>query len=157
TQRGAGARVEHGTAEAAVSSSHISHAPYVDQIETAAEVQDPPAQLGRAAGDGQTVDVGRRAEDAEDARQAAGAYRELSRAWALDVHCGGDVQLAGRQVARPREARAESDDIDAGVGVGIENGLAERACAVVVEGRDEEGTEHGAWFECLQTRPAVTG
>lgn len=80
-----------------------------------------------------------------------------ARAGAKNVEVFTEVGQGGGQVHRARQAWGEIDRIPAGVDVGAEDGLAQRAGAGVVEVGHRERAEHRPLFQALQPRPEATG
>ena len=81
--------------------------------------------------------------DVEDARGIVAVDGQQIGPGADDRHVVGDLQLAAGQHDRPAQAGGEVDRVQAGIGVGVEDRLPQRAEAAVVGIRDEEGADDG--------------
>src|SRR5262249_38564615 len=108
---------------------------------------------GPAMGDGQLADrdVGRTAADAEDAAGVAAAEGQAIGTCAVDGQVIGDAQLAaGQGDGAVTGYRGEADQVSAGVDVGVEDRLAQRAEATVREVFDREDGGHSSVLQELQ-------
>ena len=111
-----------------------------------------PAAGGIAIRDRQAVEGGCHARsDAEKTRELlVAADGQLGGAGAGDRQVVRDVQLAAGQDDGAGQPRLEDDAVGAAVGVGLGDGVAQRAGAPVVQGRDGESRQHHAALQLFQ-------
>jgi hypothetical protein len=99
----------------------------------------------------------RPAQDVEDPAGIVAADRQPFGARTLDVEVVGDLQLAAGQGDGPVQTGGEGDHVGAGVGVSVDDGLAQRLSAAVAEVQDRECAEHGPIFQAIQQRSCMSG
>src|SRR5262249_33724321 len=105
----------------------------------------------RAVGDGQVAEGdGGGAADVEDATGVVAADGQLALAGPGNGQAVGDVQLAAGQGEGAVQAAGETDQVGAGVGVGVHHRLARRSGAAVGEVHDGEGAGQRAVLQRLQ-------
>jgi hypothetical protein len=78
-------------------------------------------------------------------------------AGAGDPQVVGDGQRAAGQGDGALQPAGEADSVGPGVGVGVEDGLAQRAGAVVGQVQDGEGAGQRPVFEYVEVEPGAGG
>ena len=95
--------------------------------------------------------------DLEDPGDVAAADGQLVGAGAVDLQVVRDVEFAAGQGDRAGQPRLEVDDVGAGVGVGLGDGVAQRAGAPVGQGRDVESRQDQAALQLFQGQASTGG
>src|SRR5262249_3019658 len=112
-----------------------------------------PTVSGVAVRDRQPADgyVHRRGgRDVKDAAGVVAAYSQLVGPWTINGYAVLDQQLAACQLDGAAHAFDEDDGVGAGIGVGVDHRLAERAGAAVKVVGHGNCAGQGAVFQCLQ-------
>src|SRR5262249_35407986 len=95
---------------------------------------------GPTVGNGQVVDLDVDTRvDPEHPADVAAADGELVRARAVESQVVADAELAAGQSDGPAQVGGDADHVGAGIGVGVEHRLPQRAGAAVGEVQDREG------------------
>src|SRR5262249_34936590 len=104
------------------------------------------------AGDGHL-----RAGDIEDAAGVIAADREAAGAGSVDRQVVGDAQFSAGEREGAADCWRESNGVRPGGGVGVQDGLAQRAGAGVLEVEDGERTGDGTVLQRFEGRSGAAG
>src|SRR5262249_25136646 len=114
-------------------------------------VPDGATTVRAAAGEGQVVHGnGDAAGDLQDAAGVVAADRQPVSTWAVDEQVVRDAQLPAAQDNGAAQAVGEDDDVGAGVAIGVEARLAQRAGAAIGQAQDRERARNGPVLQFLQ-------